>query len=1205
MPADLPSDFPTQDDYAVYYAGYAEAACTCTEQVEMDSHEAMLALVPRDEYTKIYAADTGDWSTAANWYPNGVPGVDAKVVIGEGVEVTYDVDDDTTSLEWLRVDGTLTFARDQDTSMLIDTIVTTEGSMWDQGTVASPIPLPYTSRIIFADNGPIDVSWDTFFLSRGAVWAGSVRIHGEEKTSFIHSTTSGAALGATSIVLSASPTGWEIGDHIVIGGSRYFGTSWDNTVGSLEYFGRRCEEVTITNVAGATITFTPALAYDHIPPSHSHPTAQLRLHVINLTRNIQFVPEVDFDMGLGAAISTVASPNHYSSYLPMMAKGDLRGNERPHTMFMHNPDVDVRFAEFARIGRTHKHFPPTVISRKKTIAAGATLVPDGAWSEGGVVECDTLFQPYARWSSGGSTTLTFSGTDAFGNPQTEVRTGTSPYGCKKLFKTFTGVQSSNAIGGFYCGFRLRSFLMTGDGVKNWNDSGNTANITYDVLTNKHNIQGRYPVHIHKTDLDAYATPVYLKGLSVHESPGWGYAHHASHAVIEECVAYDCSTAGFVGEAGNETGLWKNLCAIGMRYGNGDISHKGGAGGISDAEVKDPATSGTPFWFTGRVIKVLNFYASDGEASSVYNVRLQQVQLQSWQYDQPELLRGYAVSNVDDHPLAHVQNHECIGCWRSLLVIKANQAQGHDFRTHLDGVLTWSTREGPEITYTTHYTNDNFVTIKGYLDSYNTATKKFGGGLGFGPNASDQLMVDSYAENMLDGMKLYHNHVGDVDWDSDPIGRQVVDPVFVNCTNEYIDLRANDHIYDSSTFDPPFTTLVLDVARPTMATTTPFLTPITGTKTDQVREYDFPFGEDTFQYTTSNLYNIALQYGTWTHTDTFRYLLTREYYSNSLTAEPEMMIVPIKVANAGGLFVLANVANNGSCDLDDNTPPTVADFAVETTIYTPLTVDVVGDHATHPDAATMYLAGFTSTFNSTFKNNGNGTITIYPIPGYEGVETFFVWVGDKNGNVTKATVTLTVDGVAAPDFIANADTGFTAFETAVHLDVLANDTGTGLTLTDVTVTGGAGVGTATIMNQELMFTPATDFSGLATGTYEVTDGALDTLEGAWTINVAEEVVVVDPPVTEDFTVKCIRNYVQFNVLDRCSDPQDLTLLLISCTTPAPVEIDIQIDGTIMVTPNPTYSGTTILTYTVSNGIESTQGLVTLVVKPRTGWGQRKS
>jgi hypothetical protein len=88
LAADLPSDYGTQAEYATYYKALGEAACTCTEQIEMDSHEAMLALVPRSDATAVFAVDSGEWGSAGNWYPVGVPGTDDKVLIGEGTVCT-------------------------------------------------------------------------------------------------------------------------------------------------------------------------------------------------------------------------------------------------------------------------------------------------------------------------------------------------------------------------------------------------------------------------------------------------------------------------------------------------------------------------------------------------------------------------------------------------------------------------------------------------------------------------------------------------------------------------------------------------------------------------------------------------------------------------------------------------------------------------------------------------------------------------------------------------------------------------------------------------------------------------------------------------------------------------------------------------------------------------------------------------------------
>ena len=52
-----------------------------------------------------------------------------------------------------------------------------------------------------------------------------------------------------------------------------------------------------------------------------------------------------------------------------------------------------------------------------------------------------------------------------------------------------------------------------------------------------------------------------KGNAVVGSPGWGIAHHDSHANLEDNVVFDVVGSGIAAEAGNEIGTWRNNITI--------------------------------------------------------------------------------------------------------------------------------------------------------------------------------------------------------------------------------------------------------------------------------------------------------------------------------------------------------------------------------------------------------------------------------------------------------------------------------------------------------------------------------------------------------------------------------------------------------------------------------------------------------------------
>ncbi|MEM0943340.1 MAG: G8 domain-containing protein, partial [Pseudomonadota bacterium] len=262
-----------------------------------------MALVELSDVTHT-AVQSGDWSDPATWAGQSVPGEGARVHIPGGIEVSVD-GELAPELKTVRVDGKLSFATDVNTELRVDTLVTTQTGTLEIGTEAAPIDADVTARIVFADDGAIDQSWDPALVSRGALLHGQTTIFGAEKLAFA-ALSEPVLAGTDQITLNADPTGWRVDDAITIAG-----TEAGNPLSD--------EVVTITAIDGRTITFEPPLDLDHVPPR-----ADLDIHVANLTRNVSFSSENE----------------------------DIE--HRGHVMFMHTNDADVRYFSMQGLGRTNK-----------------------------------------------------------------------------------------------------------------------------------------------------------------------------------------------------------------------------------------------------------------------------------------------------------------------------------------------------------------------------------------------------------------------------------------------------------------------------------------------------------------------------------------------------------------------------------------------------------------------------------------------------------------------------------------------------------------------------------------------------------------------------------------------------------------------------------------------------------------------------------
>lgn len=296
-------------------------------------HMAALTLVPRDEATHI-AIGNGSWFDPDNWYQGQIPEDDARVLIPEGVHITYD-DTSDARLFTVRVDGHLDFATDTDSRMVLDTMIVTPGANLTIGTQETPVEPNVDVDIIFANNGPIDVSWDPMLLSRGLIAHGEVNIHGARKDSH-EKVIEDPDEGDTWIEFAATPEGWEVGDTIVIAGTRYDGYKWDDALQDVRHYAPEDEVRVIAQIDGGRVYFDAPLEHEHDTPQDD-----LKTSVANYTRNISFSTE---------------NPDEAEIY------------ERGHVMFMHSDDVDVRYAEFHELGRTDKSEPARNVSELEDVA---------------------------------------------------------------------------------------------------------------------------------------------------------------------------------------------------------------------------------------------------------------------------------------------------------------------------------------------------------------------------------------------------------------------------------------------------------------------------------------------------------------------------------------------------------------------------------------------------------------------------------------------------------------------------------------------------------------------------------------------------------------------------------------------------------------------------------------------------------------------
>ena len=311
--------------------------------------------------------------------------------------------------------------------------------------------------------------------------------------------------------------------------------------------------------------------------------------------------------------------------------------------------------------------------------------------------------------------------------------------------------------------------------------------------------------------------------------------------------------------------------------------------------------------------------------------------------------------------------------------------------------------------------------------------------------------------------------------------------------------------------------------------------------------------------------------------------------NTITFTPSnfyvgTMTFVYKLSDVDGDFDLATVSVIVS-DGGNSLPIAIDDFA-GTEFETPVTVDVLENDANLNDVpiSVFISENASSTVGNAIVVAGN-LVRFTPAQGYSGIATFKYRIRGFNGDVSEATVTITVlaEGEVNHLPVANADSRGTEYQTAVTVDVLANDTGLEDAPVVVTISTNPTSGTAAInADNTVTFTPAAGFSGVATFGYTVTDAQGDHATATVTITVLAEGEVNHLPVANaDSRGTEYQTPVTVDVLANDTGLEDAPVAVTISTTSANGIAVVNADNTVTFTPAAGFTGVVTFGYTVTD------------------------
>lgn len=308
----------------------------------------------------VSAVKSGNWSDPTLWSTGSVPGANATVNLGSH-DVTYDISS-TIKIKYIHNSADGVFRRAPGSVLWVNTQMF--HGKYIEGEPGSPIPASNPTETVYwgsDDPGPT--------VKFGLVSMGGARMRGEAKAHFLNAATDLTSGSSTIQLNGVSGANWQVGDEILIAATEsagnsssdptYMGpTSYDGVWNGADYTETQVrgfrnsedEPRTITAINGNTITLNAPLAYDHLIYSTTLPRGEnvtVRPYVVNFTRSIQHRAEV--------------------------ASAVLQ--ERPHMMFMHNDDVEIRYVDILNFGRTSTD-PSLHVPSGKKVFLGSTDLAD-------------------------------------------------------------------------------------------------------------------------------------------------------------------------------------------------------------------------------------------------------------------------------------------------------------------------------------------------------------------------------------------------------------------------------------------------------------------------------------------------------------------------------------------------------------------------------------------------------------------------------------------------------------------------------------------------------------------------------------------------------------------------------------------------------------------------------------------------------------
>jgi subtilisin family serine protease len=289
----------------------------------------------------------------------------------------------------------------------------------------------------------------------------------------------------------------------------------------------------------------------------------------------------------------------------------------------------------------------------------------------------------------------------------------------------------------------------------------------------------------------------------------------------------------------------------------------------------------------------------------------------------------------------------------------------------------------------------------------------------------------------------------------------------------------------------------------------------------------------------------------------------------------------------------------------NQPPVAADDTASVAEDGSASVDVVANDV-DPDGGALTVAVLGQPAHGSTSVAVDGTVTYVPTSNYYGPDSFGYTVADSIGFTDSATVSVTV--TAANDApTAAADTATTNEDTAVAINVVANDSDIDLDTLTPSAVSAPDLGSAAIApDGEIVYTPPPNYFGPDAFSYTVSDGHGGSASASVSVNVNS---VNDAPTAAPKTATTKYGTVvtvaltgsdvetcdlQFQIVTAPAHGTLGSLSSVLCVTLLPPYSD---SSKVKYTPAAGWSGTDQFTYRTKDGVLwSAPATVTITTTP---------